>query len=280
MENDKQQPPGGLHPSYITFNSYSSSDEQSIMQEYFLRAALQDMFDMITMQDCLDGGISILMRCAGSEASEALSPEHFTIDLYITPWEYHETPEHIGGDLSAFVQAFSEEFVIPHLQHFSESCCIEGIVPPQHYPTSQVNLSGPPFLPGPLAATGAQIQCSAHPTKQFECDFEVSNKLLSAAIQMGQAVSKALPGKSKSDIQQHHNADTFLLNSTEPGTATISKPLGTKNMLKFTGTVASFQAGTPLISIGPHTDAIGPGVPRTRVTHQEPVGSFLSLVSR
>ncbi|KAG2112042.1 uncharacterized protein F5147DRAFT_651147 [Suillus discolor] len=178
------------------------------MQEDFLKAALQDMFDAITMQDCLDGGISILMHCAGSEASETLSLEHFIVDLYITSWEYCETPEHIGEDSSALVQAFN--------------------------PASQVNLSGP------LVATGTQIQYSVLPTKQFEHNFEVSNKSLLAAIQIGQALSKASPRKNKSDIWQHHNADTFLLNSTEPSTMTILEPLGTKNTIKFTGTVASF----------------------------------------
>jgi hypothetical protein len=70
------------------------------------------------------------MHCTGSEALESHSPEQFTIDLYITPHEYHEVPEHIGGDVSALVQAFGKEFVIPHLQHFSQCCCIEGIIPP------------------------------------------------------------------------------------------------------------------------------------------------------
>ncbi|KAG2052117.1 hypothetical protein BDR06DRAFT_888520 [Suillus hirtellus] len=79
------QKPGSLHPSYIAFNSYTSSDERSIMQEDFLKATLQDIFDSITMQDRLDGGISILMYCAGSGASGTLSLEHFTINLYITP---------------------------------------------------------------------------------------------------------------------------------------------------------------------------------------------------
>lgn len=84
------------------------------------------------MQDRLDGGISIFMHCAGSEAPETLSPEQFTVDLYITPREYREMPDHLGGDLSALVQAFSEEFVVPHLQCFAERCRIEGIIPPRH----------------------------------------------------------------------------------------------------------------------------------------------------
>ncbi|KAG1864582.1 hypothetical protein C8R48DRAFT_601909, partial [Suillus tomentosus] len=95
------QKPGGLHPSHIAFNSYTSSDEQTITQEAFADAALQDVFDALAMQDRLDGGISILMRCTGSEASESHSPEQFTIDLYITPHKYHEMPERIGGDVSA-----------------------------------------------------------------------------------------------------------------------------------------------------------------------------------
>lgn len=79
------------------------------------------------MQDRLDGGIPILMRCPGSEAPESHSPEQFTIDLYITPRKYHEVPERIGGDVSALVQAFGEEFAA-----FSQCCHIEGIIPPRH----------------------------------------------------------------------------------------------------------------------------------------------------
>ncbi|KAG0708286.1 hypothetical protein DFH29DRAFT_774834, partial [Suillus ampliporus] len=100
--------PGGLHPLHIAFNSYTSSDEPTITQEAFADATLQDVFDTLAMQDRLDGGISILMRCAGSEAPESHSPEQFTIDLYIMPRKYREVPEHIGGDVSALVQAFGE----------------------------------------------------------------------------------------------------------------------------------------------------------------------------
>ncbi|KIK31768.1 hypothetical protein CY34DRAFT_19590, partial [Suillus luteus UH-Slu-Lm8-n1] len=166
------------------------------------------------------------------------SPEQFTVDLYITPCKYHETPDRLGGDLSALVQAFSEEFVVPHLRHFAERCRIEGIIPPRHYPAGQVNPSGLTFLPAPLVATGAQIQCSARPTQQFKRDFEAGNKTLSAAVQIGHALAKnVLEGAS-------HIA--------EPGTAT-GKARGTNGM-HLTSTAASFR--TPLISIGPHTDAV------------------------
>lgn len=124
-----------------------------------------------------------------------------------------------------------------------------------------MNLSGHPFLPGPTVATGAHIQCSARPSNQFKHDFEASNigKSLSAAIaaiQMGQAQAKALHSKSKSKIRQRRNADTFLSNVAETGTATGSERLGTNKTLAGSTTAASFQVGTPLISIGLHTDTV------------------------
>ncbi|KAG1823254.1 hypothetical protein DFJ58DRAFT_618776, partial [Suillus subalutaceus] len=99
---------GGLHPSYIAFNSYTLADEKSITHEELLEAVLQDIFDAIVMQDRLDGGISLLIHCHGSEATTALSPEHISLDLYITPCELCKTPERLGGDVSVLVQAFGE----------------------------------------------------------------------------------------------------------------------------------------------------------------------------
>ncbi|KAG2086294.1 hypothetical protein BD769DRAFT_1338755, partial [Suillus cothurnatus] len=99
---------GGLHPSHIAFNSYTSVDEKSITHEELVEVALQDIFDAIVMQDRLDGGISLLICCPGSEATTALSPEHISLDLYITPHELHKTLEHLGGDVSVLVQAFGE----------------------------------------------------------------------------------------------------------------------------------------------------------------------------
>lgn len=40
--------PGGLHPSYIAFNSYTSPDEKSITHEEFVEAALCDLFDAVS----------------------------------------------------------------------------------------------------------------------------------------------------------------------------------------------------------------------------------------
>ncbi|KAG1899706.1 uncharacterized protein F5891DRAFT_934359, partial [Suillus fuscotomentosus] len=91
--------PGGLHPSYFAFSSTAKrTSEKSLTHEELLEASLQDVFDALSMQDRLDGGISVLIQCAGSEAVS--SPENLPVDLYITPRELQETPERIGGDLA------------------------------------------------------------------------------------------------------------------------------------------------------------------------------------
>jgi hypothetical protein len=45
--------PGGLHPSYVAFNSYMSSNERSITQEEIVKAALQDVFDAVSFLSVL-----------------------------------------------------------------------------------------------------------------------------------------------------------------------------------------------------------------------------------
>lgn len=37
------------------------------------------------MQDRLDGGISIILRCPGFESSDILTPNKITVDIYVTP---------------------------------------------------------------------------------------------------------------------------------------------------------------------------------------------------
>lgn len=85
------------------------------------------------MQDRLDGGISLLIRCAGSGVSPTMSPENIPLELYITPQELQEVPLQIGGDVAVLVQAFAQEFAMPHLQHFAKCCAIEKVKPPQSY---------------------------------------------------------------------------------------------------------------------------------------------------
>ncbi|KAJ8584815.1 hypothetical protein M405DRAFT_844923 [Rhizopogon salebrosus TDB-379] len=90
---------GGLHPSYIGFNQLMNDDDElegSLAHKELVKVALQDVFDAITIQDRLDGGISLLIQCAGSEAVPTTSPEEALLDLYITPCELQGMPH--GGD--------------------------------------------------------------------------------------------------------------------------------------------------------------------------------------
>ncbi|KAG2143102.1 hypothetical protein DEU56DRAFT_733601 [Suillus clintonianus] len=125
---------GGLHPSYLGFNQPTDVNEaeRTLTHSELGEAALQDVFDAITMQDRLDGGISILIRCTGSEATPNISPEQFPIDVYITPRELQESQQRIGGDFAVLVQAFAQEFVVPHLQRFTARCAVENVKPPRH----------------------------------------------------------------------------------------------------------------------------------------------------
>ncbi|KAG1727172.1 uncharacterized protein EDB91DRAFT_1013608, partial [Suillus paluster] len=92
---------GGLHPLYIKFNKVlTSQDERMITHEEFVEAALEDVFDALCMQDRLDGGISLLIRCPGSQARDSLTPEWIAVNVYVTPRELHEYPEQVGGDVS------------------------------------------------------------------------------------------------------------------------------------------------------------------------------------
>jgi len=137
---------GGLHPSYIGFNVLPVTEERTITPSEFTEASMKDIFDSVcvlltfrliltfrqlTMQDRLDGGISLMVHCPGFKAGRSLSPEQGAVDLYITPRELHENSARIGGDVAVLVQAFCEEFVIPHMQRFNERCRIENMEPPR-----------------------------------------------------------------------------------------------------------------------------------------------------
>ncbi|KAG1726759.1 hypothetical protein EDB19DRAFT_1603942, partial [Suillus lakei] len=94
--------PGGLHPAYVAFNrTDSTSKERSLTHTELVEAALKDLFDAVTMQDRIDGGITLLIRCPGSEVTPTVSPDQFALDLYITLRELQETPQRIGGDIAA-----------------------------------------------------------------------------------------------------------------------------------------------------------------------------------
>ena len=82
------------------------------------------------MQDHLDGGITLLIRCPGSDIPSNLAAENITVDLYITPRELVGN-ECVSGNTAMIVQAFCREFALPHLQRFTERCKVESIMCPK-----------------------------------------------------------------------------------------------------------------------------------------------------
>ncbi|KAG1793274.1 uncharacterized protein HD556DRAFT_1443705 [Suillus plorans] len=231
--------PNGLHPKYIAFNdTVASTEKRSITHAEFVDAALEDVFDALTTQDCLDGGFSLLIHCPGSHITGTITPERIAVDLYVTPRELHEASEQIGGDVSVLVQAFCQEFAVPHIKRFMERCCKEEITPPHRFPATPVNPTVSPFLPAPLCATSVRIQCSAHAPAQLQHEFvlaaESSTPSKSSAVK--QATTLAT-GATKIK-QRRRNAEAFSLHTKSPS--------GSDDKV----------FGPPLISIGPNTDAV------------------------
>ncbi|KAG1724775.1 hypothetical protein EDB19DRAFT_1834028 [Suillus lakei] len=244
---------GGLHPSYFSFGGTTKrTGKRYLTHEELLEASLQDVFDALTMQDCLNGRISVLIQCAGSEA--ITSPENLPIDLYITPRELQETPERIGGDLAVWVQIFVQEFTMPHLERFNQHCVIENVQPPQHFAASHICVKGPLYLPGPVVATGVHIKCSPQPAYTFtnELQATATHDAPSAAIhggaEMGASVGKKILNLPHSQVRQCRYPDIFT------PTKVISEGL-VFSVPKLEQDTAFFAHGPPLISIGPNTDA-------------------------
>ncbi|KAG1844313.1 hypothetical protein DFJ58DRAFT_731230 [Suillus subalutaceus] len=236
----------GLHPSYIAFHSNG--------QELESGRALSPK-ELIAMQDHLDGGISLLVRCAGSGVGPTMSPEKIPLDLYITPCELQEVPQQIGGDVVVLVQAFAQEFAIPHLQRFAKRCAIENIKPPQSFPATHISTNGPQHLPGPIVATGARIACSAQAPKTFEKNLQTSSvpaadpkkpasAAISEGIQLGASVAKDML-TPRSQIRWRRAAEVFVADRV-PGPIFLVRPEFGYNAINFS---------PPLISIGPNTDA-------------------------
>ncbi|OJA17339.1 hypothetical protein AZE42_11432, partial [Rhizopogon vesiculosus] len=205
------------------------------------------------MQDQLDGGISLLVCCPGFKAGRSLSPEQVAVDLYITPRELHENSARIGGDVAVLVQAFCEEFVIPHMQHFNERCRIENVEPPHRYKAEQIVPHGPSFLPAPLVATGAHIQCSGLPAQTIEEKLRASHNTTSS-LPESTAVRSAISVKTpQTQIRQRRHAEVFW-EKTPLHTVLNSTALNVLHSSEFSP--APKLSLSPLISIGPNTDVI------------------------
>ena len=82
------------------------------------------------MQDRLDGGISVLVRCPGFDAPSNIVTDRIPVDVYVTPRELLRN-ERVSGDTAMLVQAFCQDFAIPHLNRFVQRCKVESISPPK-----------------------------------------------------------------------------------------------------------------------------------------------------
>ncbi|KAG1855813.1 hypothetical protein C8R48DRAFT_675149 [Suillus tomentosus] len=239
--------PAGLHPSYIAFNeALTSPDEKMITHEEFVEATLQDIFD---------ASVLFVKDVSQISCSSTLSAEHIAVDLYVTPRELHE--------------AFCEEFAVPHLKHFTECCRIEGVQAPHRYPAAQVNPTGPQVLPAPLFPTSSHIQCSARPSKAFSHDFEThaitKSKHSSSAHQQSTVVQHAIALASGASTvptgspkaRKRRYADYFLVPKNIKGTSTNDGPKQWTSGFMYSDLPRKFPVnGPPIISIGPHTDAV------------------------
>jgi hypothetical protein len=83
----------------------------------------------LTVQDRIDGGISLLLRCPGSASNKKLRPEDITVDVYFTPRELAEGGDQLKSDLSIMVQGFGQDFVLPHLLRYEQRCRVEKVKP-------------------------------------------------------------------------------------------------------------------------------------------------------
>jgi hypothetical protein len=83
----------------------------------------------VATQDCIDGGITLLLRCPGYLAPEECV-ENVTVDAYISPGELRDGGQMMHERVALLIQSFGEDLVVPHLKRFSVRCQTENLVPP------------------------------------------------------------------------------------------------------------------------------------------------------
>ena len=219
------------------------------------------------MQDWLDGGLSVLIRCPGSDLPSSLAFNKLTVDLYVTPRELVRN-ERVSGDAAVLVQAFCKDFALPHLEHFVERCKIESMRIPKPrsvFPLSEyqynltnftvvlaesVNINGPNHLPTFASPLSSRIQCRASAEVKPEDDIRHLSK--SAAVRESAMVTPSAelqppstPSQSvrKRTLRQRRPADAFLYTEEDAAPVPLVIPDSTAPI-------------SPLISIGPNTDAV------------------------
>ncbi|KAG1884168.1 hypothetical protein F4604DRAFT_1920019 [Suillus subluteus] len=237
---------GGLHPSYIAFNSHTSADEKSITHEELVEAALQDIFDAIVMQDWLDGGILFLF------IATALKPQQHSRQN-TSLWTFTLCLANCMKLQSAWVEMYQcwHKPLGKSLQFPTCNVSLNAVISRALSLRVTVNPAAPPHLPAPMVATGACIHCSACPSRQFKHDLQVDLKSKtppSSAVREGREMALANKGTTpcvnasprENKICRHRHADTFFSDGLKVPGPEIEAP----------------SSVAPLISIGPHTDAI------------------------
>lgn len=110
-----------------------------------------------------------------------------------------------------------------------------------------IHLTGPPYLPAPSVATGTRIQCLGYPKESFERELSSTPSSSPASATIRHATSSAFNSHPTTQatspcarVLRRRPAEAFLTN---------------RSMVLLQNT-EPIILGPPLISIGPHTDAI------------------------
>ncbi|KAF8441340.1 hypothetical protein L210DRAFT_824634, partial [Boletus edulis BED1] len=225
--------PNGLHPGYAAFTTVEKSvDAKTFRKRELIEASLNDLFDAVTMQDRLDGGISVLLRCPGFQSHIPLTADQITVDAYVTPRELIRN-EHVSGDMAVLVQAFCEEFAIPHMQRFAERCTVESVVAPR--PRGDANTVPPaPKTQTPVPANPKTPVPSVPKTLPVPSAKKVQSDISSPST------------LRQRSTRQRRPAEAFLYEAAENFPEPIPLVLPTETEPK----------KLVLISIGPNTDAV------------------------
>ncbi|TFK61505.1 hypothetical protein BDN72DRAFT_863561 [Pluteus cervinus] len=156
----------GLHPAYFQFRMQAGSalhsptflhnpaDWQDCMAKLH-----DDLLDVATILDRVDGGVTVIMRVPGSKVTEHTDAADITIDSYITPITLGTGGAHMERTIAGLFQQFGEEIALPHLHLYNGRCAIEHLI------ADDIPLPGPrmqpeqPHLPDPVSEGSAFIRC-------------------------------------------------------------------------------------------------------------------------
>ncbi|TFK59790.1 hypothetical protein BDN72DRAFT_905543 [Pluteus cervinus] len=158
----------GLSPMYTDFRKLIKTTATSGAARYpnstirpHLENCRDDLFDAAATLDRIDGGITIIMRCAGSAG--IVDVADVSLDTYITPLARDTGGERASRSIAEIFQKFGEELVVPHLADFVRRCGFENVIPPRpEVPAPYLQLAGPEYLPLPVGERSAFIRCRLH----------------------------------------------------------------------------------------------------------------------